>query len=105
MKSNFRSAIERQIAEAVSIDFEKKKGKIIMNSKSQYNRCTLPRISFGNHIDTEEELETEEELMVKNEIKKMRKSKRERKKNEKTCRRRSKETRPKKSLHRGEKWY
>ena len=48
-----------------------------MNSKSQYNRCTLPRISFGNHIDTEEELETEEELMVKNEIKKMRKSKRE----------------------------
>ena len=37
MKSSFNSAIERQVAEAVSTDFEKRKGKMSINSKSQYN--------------------------------------------------------------------
>ena len=39
VKGSFRSAMERQIGEAIAIDREKRDGKILMNSKSEYNRC------------------------------------------------------------------
>ena len=44
-----RSAFERQIAESVNIQI-KKKQNIILNSKSEYNRCALPRLTakLGN---------------------------------------------------------
>ena len=47
IKSSFNTAIERQIGEAVSIDFEGRKGKILMNSKSQHNCCSLPMTNIG----------------------------------------------------------
>ena len=66
--------------------------RIILNSKSQYNRCTLPRIRFGSHRDMEDELETEEELRVKNEKKMMKKEKRKIRMKKQTCRGGCKET-------------
>ena len=40
----FKNVLNWQIAEAASIDFEKRDEKIILNSKSEYNQCKLPRI-------------------------------------------------------------
>ena len=45
VRSTFRTSIERQVGEAVTIHLEKEKGTTLMKSKSEYNRCTLPRIS------------------------------------------------------------
>ena len=44
-----RSAFERQIAESVLIQ-NKKRQNYILNSKSEYNRCALPRLTakLGN---------------------------------------------------------
>ena len=79
VKASFNSAIERQVAEAVSNDFEKRKGKIIMNSRSEYNQCSLPRIRFGDHKDEDEDSETEEVRLVNAEIKEMKRRRREKK--------------------------
>ena len=49
IRSVFRTSIKRQVGEAVLIHLEKDKGTLLMNSKSEYNRCTLPRISTMNH--------------------------------------------------------
>ena len=45
IRSNFTRAIERQISEAVAINCEKRKGTKLLNSKGEYNRCTIPRLS------------------------------------------------------------
>ena len=50
-----------------------------MNSRSEYNRCSLPRIRFGDHKDEEEDMETEEERLVIAEIKEMKQRKSEKK--------------------------
>ena len=42
VKETFHTAIERQVAEAVSISTEKGKGKTLMNSKGEYDRCLIP---------------------------------------------------------------
>ena len=61
-----RSAFERQIAESVNIQ-NKKKSNIILNSKSEYNRCALPRLTakIGNisidEIDKKKKEEKEKE--------------------------------------------
>ena len=39
-----QSAIERQILESVKIQEERKK-HLIMNSKAEYSRCTIPRLT------------------------------------------------------------
>ena len=39
-----RSAMERQILESVKIQEEKDK-HIILNSKAEYSRCTIPRLT------------------------------------------------------------
>ena len=61
VRETFHTAIERQVAEAVTISFENKKGKILMNSKGEYNRCYLPRISTKSKKKTEEEKEVYDE--------------------------------------------
>ena len=45
VKSTFRSAIERQVSEAVAIAREESSGTNLMNSKAEYNRCKLPRLN------------------------------------------------------------
>ena len=59
VRNSFRSALDRQIGEAVAIDVERRKGKQLMNSKSEYNRCTIPRITTKTLKETVEENEKE----------------------------------------------
>ena len=84
IRKSYRSALERQVGEAVAIDVEQRKGKKLMNSKSEYNRCQVPRITTKTYKEAMEEKDEEnaEELRVKEEIKKIRKKKRERKREE-----------------------
>ena len=81
VRNTFRSALERQVGEAVAIDVEQRKGNNLMNSKSEYNRCQLPRITTKSYKETleEKEKETAEEIRVKEEIKLIRKKKRDKK--------------------------
>ena len=57
-----RSAFERQIAESVQIQ-NQKRSNIILNSKSEYNRCALPRLTanIGNiSLDALDKMKREE---------------------------------------------
>ena len=68
IRSSFRSAIERQISEAVAICREESQGTNLMNSKAEYNRCKLPRL---NTQSIEEQIkEVEEEKKKEKEIEK-----------------------------------
>ena len=60
--NQYRTAMERQVGEAVAILDATRKGYQLMNSKSEFNRCSLPRIYVGDkkkiiEEDKEEELE------------------------------------------------
>ena len=73
-----QSAFERQIYESVKIQ-SIRKSNILLNSKSEYNRCALPRISlklgeneFKARKDEEEEDKKREEDLV-NKIKELKK--------------------------------
>ena len=57
----YTSAIERQIAEAVKIEKEVKKGKKLLNSKSEFNRCELPRLKIGTRKQTLQELQEDDD--------------------------------------------
>ena len=88
IKSQYRTPMERQIGEATAILLETmKKEKTLLNSKSEFNRCSLPRVTAGNHRDIMETLieEDEEEKRIKADIRCMRK----RKKREKEMRNRN----------------
>ena len=80
VKKSYTTAIERQVAEAVSISFEKKKGTTLLNSKAEYNRCNLPRISTKSKKDIEKEKESEdaEEKVFQDKIKELKREKRTR---------------------------
>ena len=45
LRRRYKTALEGQIGEAVAILEEKEKGTEIINSKSEFNRCSLPRIT------------------------------------------------------------
>ena len=45
VKQTFKSAVVRQVSEAVMI---RRKGGAVINSKGVYNRCTLPRLTVEN---------------------------------------------------------
>ena len=79
VRNVYNTSLERQVGEAIAIDYELRGGKKMMNSKSEYNRCTLPRIVTRNpkeHLKEENE-EKEEEEILKGEIRKLRLKKRE----------------------------
>ena len=82
VRQQFKTALERQVGEAVAILEEKEKGIQLLNSKSEFNRCSLPRITAG---DTKEWLETLQEedaaeKKVKASIREMKKRKKKEKK-------------------------
>ena len=90
VRNIFRTALERQVGEAVAIHFEKEKGMIMMNSKSEYNRCTIPRICTKSDKEKKDESDeiVEEDKMMKKEIVAMKNSKgrkRYKTKSEKLC--------------------
>ena len=74
IRSVFQNCLERQVGEALVIDIEQRKKITLMNSKSEYNRCKLPRISTRNHSEhwREEKEESEEDSILKKEILKLR---------------------------------
>ena len=59
VRASFKSAIERQISEAVAISLEEKSGTKLMNSKAEYNRCKLPRLNTQSIEDQIKEIEAE----------------------------------------------
>ena len=77
LRSSFRSPLDRQVGEAIAIDRESRKGTVIMNSKSEYNRCTIARINTKSDKDFREENEREEEKerKLKEEMKMIKKKK------------------------------
>ena len=85
IKASFKSAIERQISEAVAIAREESKPTELMNSKAEYNRCKLPRLTAKSFEEQEKEIEAtkEEEKEMKSEIRKMKLRNREEKEKEK----------------------
>ena len=86
-----RTALERQVLESVLIQEEGKR-HIIMNSKSEYSRCSIPRVTtklgdkeYRKGRNKELEEEKQEEMRIRLEISRRRKEK---------CKDRSKEMHP-----------
>ena len=62
----FKSSLKRQIAEAVRI---KRRGEgVVLNSKSEYSRCTIPRlvVEQGEHKGPNVEPEAVEDTLCEN---------------------------------------
>ena len=78
---SFKTAFERQIGEAVKISSEKRKGTMLLNSKAEYNRCSIPRITTKsqNFILEEKKLEDAEDNAYKDVLRAMKNEKRIRK--------------------------
>ena len=70
-----KTALERQVGEAVHIEIAQRKGYNLLNSKSEFSRCSLPRLMMGNHKDIREELENEklEEKNINEKIRNLKK--------------------------------
>ena len=81
VRETFNTAIERQVGEAVAISVEQKKGRKLMNSKGEYNRCIVPRITTKSKEDIyDEKLEEDaKEKIFKDKINELKKEKRIRK--------------------------
>jgi len=77
IRQQYKTALERQVGEAVAILEEKEKGVELLNSKSEFNRCSLPRITAGDRKEWLETLQEEDaaEKEVKANIRCMKKRK------------------------------
>ena len=51
----YRSSFEREIGESVWINSAIKEGIELLNSKNEYNRCSIPRL--GLTLDKEQQIE------------------------------------------------
>ena len=80
MTASLRSAFERQIAEVVKIEIKSRKGVKLLNSKSEFNRCEIPRLTVSNNQAVKEfQEEQEEKKRLKNSLKTLRKRKKDEK--------------------------
>ena len=61
IRKTFKSALERQIGEAIAIKVSQERGYTLMNSKSEYNRCKIPRIVIDTENETYKKLKIQEE--------------------------------------------
>ena len=77
IRQTFRSALERQVSEAVTIHQAQRDGYKLMNSKSEYSRCIVPRIKIEDNKQILERLigEKEKEKRINEEIRNMKKRK------------------------------
>ena len=62
VRSSFKTAIERQVGEAIAISREKRAGTNLLNSKAEFNRCKIER------LDTRSEKEKLKEMSADNEV-------------------------------------
>ena len=81
VRSQFRTALERQVGEAVVISREKILGTNLLNSKAEYNRCKIHRIETRPSKSQYAEMlvETENDNIVKAGLKELNFNKRSRK--------------------------
>ena len=65
----YRSAFERQIGESIHINSNLRRGVNLLNSKNEYNRCSIPRLGISNESQEElvERFEEEKEERELNE--------------------------------------
>ena len=77
-----KTALERQVGEAVSIHIAQREGYTLLNSKSEYSRCSLPRLQMGTHREILEKLQNEklEEKYLEEKIRQMKKRPKEKEK-------------------------
>ena len=70
---SYRSSFERQIGESVMINHNLRENVQLLNSKNEYNRCSIPRLTIAPTRDEimEEILEEQEEKKLKREILKL----------------------------------
>ena len=75
LKRQFSKARERQVVEAVTIMIEQRKGIHLLNSKSEFNRPTLPRLTAGNQGEGYEMMKEDKEIekQIKSDIKSLKK--------------------------------
>ena len=75
IKQQFRSALERQVSEAVEIHQAQRKGYVLLNSKSEYTRCSVPRLKVESNSEQLERLigEREQEKRLKENIRNLKK--------------------------------
>lgn len=66
----YRSAFEREIGESIWINRALKGGVELLNSKNEYNRCSIPRLGLA--LDNDEKIEEyknkQEEIEIKRQI-------------------------------------
>ena len=60
IRRKFTKAFGRQVGEAIAIEQEQTIGTTLLNSKSEFNRCTVPRFTLGSYKDNIEEMKEEE---------------------------------------------
>ena len=79
VRKKFIKAFERQVGEAIAIEQEQMIGTTLLNSKSEFNRCTVPRLTLGSYKDNIEEMKEEEKKKkkIKEEIRALKKRKTE----------------------------
>ena len=79
VKLRFKTALERQVSEAVEIHQAQLKGYKLMNSKSEYSRCSLPRLRIENQDELLDTLlsERNREKKLKEQIRGLKKRKKD----------------------------
>ena len=79
VRKKFQKAFERQVGEAIAIEQEQLKGTLLLNSKSEFNRCSVPRLTLGSYKENIEEMKEEEKQKkkLKDEIRMLKKRKTE----------------------------
>ena len=85
IRSTFRTALERQVGEAIAISREKRNGTELLNSKAEFNRCKIHRLDTRTDKEKLKEIsaENEKENRLNSIIKEMQYKKREREKENK----------------------
>ena len=60
VRKKFKKAFERQVGEAIAIEQEMLNDTTLLNCKSEFNRCSVPRLTLGTYKDNIEEMKEED---------------------------------------------
>lgn len=79
VRNKYVKSFERQVGEAIAIEQEQLKGTILLNSKSEFDICSVPRLTIRNYKDNKEEMKEEEKMkrQLRGEIRQLKKRKTE----------------------------
>ena len=70
----YKNSFERQIGESIWINHNLKEGTLLLNSKNEYNRCSIPRLGLAITKEDiiDEYKESQREMEFRREINKLR---------------------------------